>query len=104
MTARIVKVAIGGALVVAGLAATYVVAHAVNRPTAVQRRAQRGAQRAQMIAALQAAIARGDDGIGRLPGHFVEDDGDGAKADDPLLRALWTRLNQGRTSPQTAVV
>jgi hypothetical protein len=86
MAARILKVAIGGALVVAGLAATHVVADAVNRPTAAQRRAQR----AQMVAALQAAIARGDDGIGRLPGHFVEDDGDEAKADDPLLRALWT--------------
>ncbi|HEX3766541.1 MAG TPA: hypothetical protein VHW23_47935 [Kofleriaceae bacterium] len=88
----------GGAFAVAGIAATVVAAHAVTSPSTKARLKQ---QRDAMIAALKAAIARGADGIGPLPGKFIDDDGDDPKADDPLLRALWTRLDHGPSSPQS---
>src|SRR3569832_2709830 len=59
-------------------------------------------QRDQTVTALETAIARGDDGIGPLPGNFVEDDAD-EQEDDPLVRALWLRLNNGPVSQQSVM-
>src|SRR5262245_30235021 len=56
-------------------------------------------QRELTIQALAAAIARGDDGPGPLPGDFVEDE-DETVADDALIRALWNRLEHGPISQQ----
>src|SRR5262249_17389058 len=57
-------------------------------------------QREVIVQALQAAIARGDDGIGPLPGTFVEDD-DETVADDALIRTLWNRLEHGPSTQQS---
>jgi hypothetical protein len=54
------------------------------------------------ISALEAAIARGDDGIGPLPGVYLPDDDD-TQADDPLVRALWLRLQNGPIAQQSLV-
>ena len=100
MNARTLKRAIyGSALVAAGLTTTLVVAHAVNSPA---KAAQLQSQRDATIAALQAAITANQDGIGPLPGNFVEDTDD-MQADDPMLRALWARLNSGPISQDSIV-
>src|SRR5262245_12739025 len=92
MNARTLKKAIyGSAVVTVGLTTTWVVAHAVNSPSKQQ---QLQTLRDATIAALEDAIERGQEGIGPLPVNYVEDDSD-ALADDPLMRALWTRLNNG---------
>jgi len=57
-------------------------------------------QRDQTVDALEKAIARGDDGIGPLPADYIDDDED-EQEDDPLVRALWIRLNEGQVSQQS---
>jgi hypothetical protein len=57
-------------------------------------------QREVTIQALQAAIARGDDGIGPLPGVFLVDDEEEV-ADDAMIRALWQRLDHGPISQES---
>jgi photosystem II stability/assembly factor-like uncharacterized protein len=59
-------------------------------------------QRDQTVDALEHAIARGDDGIGPLPSDFVDDDAD-EQEDDPLVRALWIRLNEGPVAQQSVM-
>jgi hypothetical protein len=85
-------------LVVACLATTWVVARALPSLRAAQRQSQRDAT----IAALQAAIARGDDGIGPLAIGYIADDED-QQADDPVVRALWQRLHDGPAAQQSVV-
>ena len=100
MNARTWKRAVyGGALVAGGITATWVVAHAVNPPSRV---AQLQTQRDATIAALEAAIARGDDGIGPMPGNYIEDTDD-LQADDPMIRGLWLRLTNGPASQQSVL-
>ena len=95
MNARMWKrAAYGSVLVAAGVTTTWVVARAVNSPSTV---AQLQTQRDATVAALQAAIARGDDGIGPMPTNFIEDPED-RQVDDPMVRALWLRLTNGPAS------
>ncbi|HEX2689281.1 MAG TPA: hypothetical protein VHN14_21815 [Kofleriaceae bacterium] len=54
------------------------------------------------MAALEAAIERGDDGIGPLPSFFLSDDED-LQEDDALVRALWQRLENGPISQQSVM-
>ncbi|HEX7836044.1 MAG TPA: hypothetical protein VF469_01210 [Kofleriaceae bacterium] len=54
------------------------------------------------MAALEAAIARGDDGIGPMPTSYIEDTSD-TQEDDALVRSLWLRLNNGPVSQQSIV-
>ncbi|HEY0483589.1 MAG TPA: hypothetical protein VGD37_38990 [Kofleriaceae bacterium] len=54
------------------------------------------------MTALQAAIARGDDGIGPMPGNFIENTDD-VQEDDALVRSLWLRLTNGPASQQSIV-
>src|SRR5213078_5159691 len=97
MNARTLKRAIyGSALVVAGLATTFV-ARAVNPPAVTQ---QLQSQRDATIALLEDAIARGDDYIGPLPQNYIEDTED-TQADDPFVRALWLRMTNGPASQQS---
>ena len=99
MNARTLKRAIyGSALVVAGLATTFV-ARAVNPPAVTQ---QLQSQRDATIALLEDAIARGDDYIGPLPQNYIEDTED-TQADDPFVRALWLRMTNGPASQQSVV-
>jgi photosystem II stability/assembly factor-like uncharacterized protein len=85
----------GGSLILAAVGASWV--GAVNSPSVQSLLAT---QRQVTIQALEDAIARGDDGIGPLPGMYV-DDPDETKADDPLIRALWLRLEGGPISQAT---
>ena len=99
MNARTLKRAIyGSALVAAGLTTTWLVTRAVNAQTNPQLQTLRDAT----IAALQDAIARGDDGIGPLPVAYIEDDSD-VQGDDALMRGLWLRLTNGPASQQGVV-
>src|SRR5215510_634995 len=100
MNAHTLKRAIYGSVVVtAGLATTWVVARAVHSPsTTTQLQTQRDAT----VAALEAAIARGDDGIGPLPDNYIDDNED-TQEDDALVRALWLRLTNGPSSQQSVV-
>src|SRR5215468_4020991 len=99
MNARTLKRAIyGSALVAAGLTTTWIVTRAVNAQTNPQLQTVRDAT----IAALQDAIARGDDGIGPLPVNYIEDVSD-MQEDDALMRGLWLRLNNGPASQQGVV-
>jgi hypothetical protein len=59
-------------------------------------------QRDATVAALEQAIARGDDGIGPLPGSYLSDDAD-LQEDDPLVRALWQRLDSGPISQHSVI-
>ncbi len=59
-------------------------------------------QRELTVQALEAAIARGDDGIGPLPTAYLPDDADEVE-DDPLIRALWMRLEHGPISQQSVI-
>jgi hypothetical protein len=59
-------------------------------------------QRDVTVAALEDAIARGDDGIGPLPMSYVEDDAD-IQEDDALVRALWLRLNNGPITQDSVI-
>lgn len=96
---RLKRAARGGGLVATCLATSWVVAHAVpSAPTSALLRTQRDAT----IAALETAIAQGNDGIGPLPGFFLPDDED-MQEDDPLVRALWQRLENGPISQQSIV-
>ena len=100
MNARTLRKAIyGSAVVTVGLTTTWVVAHAVNSPSKQQ---QLQTLRDATIAALEDAIQRGQEGIGPLPVNYVDDDSD-ALADDPLVRALWMRLNNGPNSQDSVV-
>src|SRR5689334_14230222 len=100
MNAHALKRAVyGSAVVAAGVTTTWVVAHAVNSPSTT---AQLQTQREATVAALEAAIARGEDGIGPLPDSYV-DDNDDTQEDDALVRALWQRLTNGPTSQQSVV-
>jgi hypothetical protein len=54
------------------------------------------------VAALETAIAQGHDGIGPLPTFYLSDDDD-MQEDDPLVRALWQRLENGPISHQSVV-
>ena len=89
----------GSALVVAGLTTTWVVARAVNSPAlSLQLRTQRDIT----VAALEDAIARGDDNIGALPINYVDDDEDEIE-DDALVRSLWLRLTNGPSTQAAAI-
>src|SRR5882724_2053257 len=57
-------------------------------------------QREVTVQALETAIARGDDGIGPLPVVYIPDDQESV-ADDPLIRALWQRLEHGPISQES---
>src|SRR5438093_4193289 len=54
-------------------------------------------QREAMLAAVKAAIERGDEHIGPVDGMiFLPDlDSKEGKEDDPIMRQLWTRMQQG---------
>lgn len=96
---RLKRAARGGGLVATCLATSWVVAHAVpSSPTSALLRTQRDAT----VAALETAIAQGQDGIGPMPGFFLPDDED-MQEDDPLVRALWQRLENGPISQQSIV-
>src|SRR6185295_9775215 len=85
--------------VAAGVTASWVVAQTGPSPnTAAQLQTQRDAT----VAALEAAIARNDDGIGPLPSAFLDDDED-MQEDDAKVRALWLRLMNGPASQQSIV-
>jgi hypothetical protein len=100
MNARTLKRAVyGGALLAAGLTTRWFVAQAVNSPSTA---AQLQTQRDVTVAALEAAIARGDDGIGPLPTNYLENTDD-TQEDDALVRSLWLRLNNGPVSQQSVV-
>jgi hypothetical protein len=86
-------------VVVACLAASWV-ARAV--PASTGAAAPLATQRQATIAALKAAIARGDDGMGPLPDAYVEDTSD-VQEDDPMVRALWQRLTNGPASQQSVI-
>ncbi|HEV7557414.1 MAG TPA: hypothetical protein VGO00_18230 [Kofleriaceae bacterium] len=84
-------------VLVASLATSLMVAQALPIGSKAQ---QLQTQRDATVTALEEAIARGDDGIGPLPTAFLEDDSDTVE-DDPLIRALWERLNTGPISQQS---
>jgi len=69
-----------------------------SAPTSALLRTQRDAT----VAALETAIAQGQDGIGPLPRFFLPDDED-TQEDDPLIRALWQRLENGPNLQQSVL-
>jgi hypothetical protein len=87
---RTKKAAYGFAVALAGLGAIA----AVNLPSI---KVLLAGQRDATVQALEDAIARGDDGIGPLPVNYLDDDAE-SEADDPLVRALWLRLEHGPIS------
>ena len=89
-----------GGLVTACLTSTWLVARAVPSQSKLL---QLQTQREATVAALKAAIAAGEDGIGPLPGLYIDDDED-EQEDDPLIRALWLRLEGGPISQQSTVM
>jgi len=96
---RFKRAASGTTVVAVCLATSWVVAQAVpSSPMDALLKTQREVT----VTALETAIARGDDGIGPLPGFYLPDDAD-MQADDPLVRALWQRLNNGPISQQSVV-
>lgn len=97
MTYRFKRALYGSAVVVACVTASWVVAIAVPSTSTP---ALLLTQRDATIAAIQAAIERGDDGIGPMPSDYIPDDADMQK-DDPILRGLWTRLNNGPATQQS---
>jgi len=96
---RFKRAASGTTVVAVCLATSWVVAQAV--PSSPMD-ALLLTQREVTVTALETAIARGDDGIGPLPGFYLPNDAD-MQADDPLVRALWQRLNNGPISQQSVV-
>jgi hypothetical protein len=89
-----------GGLIIVCLASTWLVARALpllSRPQQLQ------TQREATIAALKAAIAAGEDGIGPLPSDYIDDNAD-EQEDDALLRALWQRLDTGPISQQSITI
>src|SRR6185369_15891560 len=96
---RFKRAASGTTVVAVCLATSWVVAQAVpSSPMDALLKTQREVT----VTALETAIARGDDGIGPLPGFYLPDDAD-MQEDDPLVRALWQRLNNGPISQQSVV-
>src|SRR5215813_12972857 len=96
---RFKKALYGSTIVAACLATSWVVAQALPAPslaTALQ------TQRDVTIAALEDAIAQGNDGIGPLPINYIPDDAD-VQEDDALLRALWLRLDYGPISQDSVI-
>jgi photosystem II stability/assembly factor-like uncharacterized protein len=87
-----------GAIVVGGLTSSWLVARALPPSQLAALQTQRDAT----VAALEAAIARGDDGIAPLPSVFI-DDNDDQQEDDPLVRALWQRLTNGPTTQASVI-
>ena len=75
------KAVYGCALILGGLAMAGAVIPSIKSLLATQRELT--------IQALEAAIARGDDGIGPLPVAYLADDAEEV-ADDALIRALGT--------------
>jgi hypothetical protein len=100
MDAPRLKRAVGGCgLIAVCLASSWVVARAVpSAPISALLRTQRDAT----VAALETAIAQGKDGIGPLPGFFLPDDED-TQEDDPVVRALWQRLENGPILQQSVM-
>src|ERR1041384_7167023 len=97
---RLQKALYGSTIVVACLTTSWVVAQALPAPSVA---ALLQTQRDVTIAALLAAIDRGDDGIGPLPTVYINDVDDGAEEDDAYVRALWLRLNNGQVLQQSVV-
>src|SRR5687767_4974669 len=91
-----------GGLTILCLASMWIVAGALPSMSPWQLQLQLQTQREATITALKTAIAAGHDGIGPLPSVFIDDDED-TQEDDPMMRALWLRLQGGPILQQSVV-